>query len=104
MVCAVDMGFMSTSRNRDTPITYMAEGSDNVLWEIEPGEEDDSAYHCGADISRISQFAKEQEVLFPPCVPYVQARPLAAPYLQARRRLLPALSLSTPRRRKSHHS
>ena len=66
MVCATDTAFMSTSRNRSTPIHYMG-GDDNVLWELEPREESDSAYHCGADISMLSQFAAEQEVLFPPC-------------------------------------
>mmetsp|Transcript_10032 Transcript_10032/g.33142 ORF Transcript_10032/g.33142 Transcript_10032/m.33142 type:complete len:689 (-) Transcript_10032:115-2181(-) len=65
-VCALDTAFMSTSRNRQTPISYMGEGA-NVLWEIEPREESDSAYHCGADISMLSQFGNEEEVLFPPC-------------------------------------
>ena len=67
MVCATDAAFMSTSRNRGTPIHYMG-GDDNVLWELEPCEEPtDSAYHCGADISLLSQFSAEQEVLYPPC-------------------------------------
>ncbi|KAL1521882.1 hypothetical protein AB1Y20_021533 [Prymnesium parvum] len=66
MVCAVEMAFMSTSRHRQTPIDYM-EGSANVLWELAPMGESDVAYHCGADISMISQFAGEREVLFPPC-------------------------------------
>ena len=62
MVCAVDMGFMSTSRNRMTPIEYMAsDGADNVLWCLHPDMESDSAYHRGADISRLSQFAGEEE-------------------------------------------
>jgi len=66
MVCAVDMAFMSTSRQRQTPIDYMGRGS-NVLWELKPQAETDAAYHRGADISMLSQFAGEQEVLFPPC-------------------------------------
>lgn len=70
MLCATDSAFMSTSRNRNTPIHYMG-GDDNVLWELAPGEEpgaeSTSAYHCGADISLLSQFSAEQEVLFPPC-------------------------------------
>ena len=62
MVCAVDMGFMSTSRNRMTPVHYMASGgADNVLWCLQPAPESDSAYHRGADISRLSQFAGEEE-------------------------------------------
>ena len=62
-VSAVDMGFMSTSRNRQTPIDYMAEGehAKNVLWCLAPREQSDSAYHCGADISRLSQYRGEEE-------------------------------------------
>jgi hypothetical protein len=66
LICAVDMAFMSTSKNRQTPIDYMGPG-ENVLWELRPMEESDAAFHCGADISMLSQFAGEQEVLFPPC-------------------------------------
>ena len=67
MVCAVDAGFMSTSKKRETPIAYMGEGSANVLWEIKPSGESDVAFHRGADVSLLSQFAGEEEVLFPPC-------------------------------------
>ena len=72
-VCAVDMAFMSTSRNMNTPIDYMVEGEGpdgkpiNVLWALKPKSESDAAYHRGADISRLSQYAWEDEVLFPPC-------------------------------------
>merc|ERR1712232_50617 len=69
MVCITDTAFMSTSRNQDTPISYMADSQNgsNVLWELKPGLESDSAYHYGADISMLSQFSEEREVLFPPC-------------------------------------
>jgi len=66
MVCAVDAGFMSTSKNRDTPIHYMS-GDANVLWELRPSGESDMAYHRGASIEMLSQYAGEEEVLFPPC-------------------------------------
>lgn len=66
MVCAVDMAFMSTSRNRKTPIDYMGSGK-NVLWELCPKAQSDAAYHRGAEIKMLSQFAYEDEVLFPPC-------------------------------------
>lgn len=66
MVAAVDMAFMSTSRNRQTPIDYMGEG-DNVLWALQAQAESDAGYHRGADIGLLSQFAAEAEVLFPPC-------------------------------------
>jgi hypothetical protein len=66
LVCAVDPCFMSTSRQRMTPIGYMEAGTPNVLWELLPQLESDSGYHCGASIEMLSQFAEEQEVLFPP--------------------------------------
>jgi hypothetical protein len=66
MVCAVDAGFMSTSKNRDTPIHYMGRAL-NVLWELCPSGESDMAYHRGASIEMLSQYAGEEEVLFPPC-------------------------------------
>eukprot|EP00322_Chrysochromulina_rotalis_P013764 CAMPEP_0115837498 /NCGR_PEP_ID=MMETSP0287-20121206/5250_1 /TAXON_ID=412157 /ORGANISM="Chrysochromulina rotalis, Strain UIO044" /LENGTH=718 /DNA_ID=CAMNT_0003291007 /DNA_START=17 /DNA_END=2173 /DNA_ORIENTATION=+ len=67
IVAATELGFMSTSRNRRTPIHYMAEGTPNVLWALRPKPQSDGAYHHGADISMLSQFAGEDEVLFPPC-------------------------------------
>ena len=66
MVVACDTAFMSTSRNRQTPIHYMGPG-DNVLWELRTKPESDAGFHRGADISMLSQFAGEDEVLFPPC-------------------------------------
>ena len=44
----------------------MGEGS-NVLWELQPRAQSDVAFHRGADIKMLSQFAAEDEVLFPPC-------------------------------------
>mgnify|MGYP001982951521 CR=1 FL=1 len=66
MVCAVDMAFMSTSRKRDAPIDYMDQKSKNVLWQLQAAPESDSGFHRGADISMLSQYAHEDEVLFPP--------------------------------------
>lgn len=73
MICAVDAGFMSTSKNRATPIHYMG-GAANVLWELAPSGESDMAYHRGASVEMISQFAGEEEVLFPPCTMLVVAK------------------------------
>ena len=68
LVCAVDMAFVSTSRIRQTPIDYMKGGGEpNVLWALQPGEESDSGFHCGASVELLSQFASEAEVIFPPC-------------------------------------
>merc|ERR1712113_1125144 len=39
---------------------------DNVLWELCPEKPSDVAYHSGADVGMLSQFAQEEEVLFPP--------------------------------------
>ena len=66
MISAVDSGFMSTSKNRNTPIQYM-QGELNVLWTLAATEPSDDAYHRGADISMLSQYAHEDEVLYPPC-------------------------------------
>ena len=61
------MAFMSTSRIRQTPIDYMSsEGADNVLWVLKQSSETDDGYHSGADISMLSQFEAEKEILFPP--------------------------------------
>jgi len=65
MIAVVDDAFMSTSKKQQTPIDYMGPGS-NVLWELQTSPESDVAYHYGADISQISQFGHESEVLFPP--------------------------------------
>ena len=46
--------------NRETPIRYMGAG-ENVLWELQPAPQSDMAFHCGADISMLSQFAGEDE-------------------------------------------
>ena len=64
-ICAVDMAFMSTSKNEQTPIDYMRPGK-NVLWRLRATADSDIAYHRGADISMLSQFAGEDEILFPP--------------------------------------
>ena len=57
---------MSTSRDKRTPLEYMdAEGA-NVLWKLRIKPPSDGHFHCGADISLLSQFSHEKEVLFPP--------------------------------------
>jgi hypothetical protein len=66
LVCATDTAFMSTSRNRQTPVGFMTEGGPNLLWQLQPKKESDAAFHRGADISTLSQFSEEEEVLFPP--------------------------------------
>ena len=79
-VCATDTAFMSTSRNRGIFVEYMDvdEGSaslENVLWHLTPRapsqihrwRERGTIFCRGADISMLSQYAAEAEVLFPPC-------------------------------------
>ena len=65
--CAVEMGFMSTSRKEQTAIDYADPKGPNVLWCLRPTDESDAAFHCGADIAALSQFSAEEECLFPPC-------------------------------------
>ena len=61
MICATELGFMSTSRNKATPLNYMDTSRDNLLWVISARAESSTGYHCGADISMLSQFSREQE-------------------------------------------
>lgn len=74
LVCATDCAFMSTSKVRATPIHYMDTSPDNVLWEMFPEGPSDAACHYGADVTMLSQFAAEKEVLFPPATMLVTRR------------------------------
>ena len=47
------------------PIEYMQPG-ENVLWRLHTRVDSDTAFHHGADISALSQFVGEDEILFPP--------------------------------------
>ena len=67
VVAAVEMGFMSTSSVVTKPLEYMDRDGMNVLWALKPMQETDDAYHTGANIALLSQFAEEEETLFPPC-------------------------------------
>ena len=78
IVVAVDLGFTSTSRDRRTPIAYMGH-EENVLWCLQPQMESDAAYHRGADVSLLSQFSGEQEVVFPPATMFAVRCELGAP-------------------------
>jgi len=66
MIFATDGGFMSTSLNRETPVRYMSCDVSNVLWQLMTSGEDERGFHCGANISVLSQFAAEEEELYPP--------------------------------------
>ena len=48
-----------------------------IRW-LRAGDESDSAYHCGANIAFLSQFAGEEEILFPPCTMLVVVPPSEA--------------------------
>ena len=67
LCCAVETAFMSTSCDEQAAIGYLSKHGENVLWQLQSRPESDGAYHIGADISRLSQFAAEDETLFPPC-------------------------------------
>ena len=67
MIVACDGAFMSTSSSRATPIDYMNSDCPNVLWKLLCRRESDDAHHRGADISTLSQYSSEGEILFPPC-------------------------------------
>ena len=65
LITATELGLMSTSTNFETPLHYMR-GTSNVMWELRTRAEDEQGFHSGADVSCLSQFAGEQEELFPP--------------------------------------
>jgi hypothetical protein len=44
----------------------MSKEEKNVLWEIRCSEETSEGFHSGADVSLLSQFPTEKEMLFPP--------------------------------------
>ncbi len=78
MIVATELGFMSTSSAESVPLGYMraeevlseADEDDdppNVLWKINARSESTEGFHHGADISLLSQYAEEGEVIFPPC-------------------------------------
>jgi hypothetical protein len=66
MVTATDFAFMSTSVDDNVCVGFMSKVDKNVLWEIRCSEETSEGFHCGADVSLLSQFPKEKEMLFPP--------------------------------------
>ena len=65
-ISATDYGFMSTSRDKMTSLMYMDAHGPNVLWEVFPAAPTPEGFHFGADVSMLSQFSHETEVLFPP--------------------------------------
>merc|ERR1719203_2016192 len=66
LACATDPAFMSASLNREISLQD-GDHSEFTLWRLLQSVESADTFHCGADISSLSQFAEEQEVLFPPC-------------------------------------
>ncbi len=67
-------GFLSASSDRAVALEYMGDGEPNVLLEIlQPDAHELSdafslTLQSGADISMISQFGCENEILYPPCL------------------------------------
>lgn len=64
--CAVSTAFLSSSRERAQPINHMQREGGNVLWKLMTAPSDNSGHHRGADVSFLSQFPAEAEVVFPP--------------------------------------
>ena len=65
-VCATEFGFVSTASNLDAALRYMGQADDNVLFKVYPSMQTSEGFHMGADVSMLSQFSHETEVLFPP--------------------------------------
>merc|ERR1712217_342629 len=61
-----DPGLMSASLSETHAISELPEG-ESVLWHMLPQAQTGSSSHHGADISSLSQFGHEREILYPPC-------------------------------------
>ena len=57
----VEPSFMSTSERREVALQYAADGEFPCIFEIDVGQVD-----RGASLSWLSQYPKENEILFPP--------------------------------------
>ena len=58
---------MSTTSQENVAFRYLDNRSQNVLWVLHPEGPSVEAFHFGADVSLLSQFNHESEILFPPC-------------------------------------
>ena len=73
-VTALDLALMSTSTSEAVSASFLGAAGDdedrayasNLMWEVHTRGEDGGGYHAGADVSRLSQFPEEAEILFPP--------------------------------------
>jgi hypothetical protein len=70
--------FLLSSHGPQPIESLCRQGEDNVLWQMHPHGETADAFHFGADISMLSQFPLEAEVLFPPSTMLV-VRPRVEP-------------------------
>ena len=70
---------------------------ENVLWCLQPQMESDAAYHRGADVSLLSQFSGEQEVVFPPATMFAVLCELGAPAYASSQSTGPELQLQVSR-------
>lgn len=65
MIMATEHAFMSTSTSRHVAEQFAGAGP-SVLFEVKCRKRDAFGFHCGVDLSWVSQFPGEAEVLFPP--------------------------------------
>jgi hypothetical protein len=85
-------GFMSVSRSRDASVWYMQEkpsssrnsgdGGDNVLWHLNAIGQTSEGFHVGADVSPLSMYPEEEEILYPPNVAMTITDPEAARWVE----------------------
>jgi hypothetical protein len=66
LVTATDFGFMSTSAGKGISVSFLGRKTPNLLWELQCGPEDPMGFHSAADVTVLSQYPDEREVLFPP--------------------------------------
>jgi hypothetical protein len=65
VITATDFGFSSTSLDRIVSESFLGTAA-GVLWKIECSDESEEGFHSAADVSLLSQFPEEKEMLFPP--------------------------------------
>jgi hypothetical protein len=67
LLTVVEPGCMSSSLDESVVDHYRDKnGGHDVVWHIRSKPETEDAFHCGADVSLLSQFPKEKEITFPP--------------------------------------
>lgn len=66
LLVATEPAFLSTSGRYATAMRYLADGKHNVVWKLSQKTTTNAPLRLGADLSKISQYGDEDELMFPP--------------------------------------